>query len=117
MSLLLLMLAPLITADGVNIGKVHRECTDRAARAILQSSRNDEQVADYAMAKCRHLEPRLKEGLDLSWRRDRTGKVSSSPSNLSKQMTKESWGDLLKAKRDRLIEDVHKAREYLRKRT
>ena len=110
----LLLLAPLFTADGVNIGNVYKNCTDQAALSVLKSARSDEQVADFAMSKCRYLEPRLKEGLDLSWRRDRDSKVSSSPSNLSSLMTEESWPRLLQAKRARLIQDVQGARRYLK---
>ena len=109
---LLLALAPMITADGVNIGNLYDRCTGRAALAILQSTRTAEQVADAAMGKCRHLEPKLKEGLDLSWRRDRSGKVSSPPSWVSQMLTEESWNDLLASRRRRLVEDIHKARRH-----
>jgi hypothetical protein len=110
----LLLLAPLVSADGVNIGNVHKNCTDKAALSVLKSARSDEQVADFAMSKCRYLEPRLKEGLDLSWRRNRDGKVSSPPSNVSRLMTEESWPRLLQAKRARLVQDVQGARRYLK---
>ena len=115
MSLLLLLLAPLITADGVNIGNVHRDCTNRAALSVVQSTRGIEHVADYAMAKCRYLEPKLKEALDRSWRTDRSGNVSSPPSDLSRRMTEAAWDDLLKSRRDRLIREIPKARQHLGK--
>ena len=55
MSPLLLFLAPLVTADGVNIGNVYDRCTGEAAVAELWSG-TPETIADHALAKCRYLE-------------------------------------------------------------
>ena len=113
MSPLLLFLAPLVTAHGVNIGNVYDRCTGEAAVAELWSG-TPETIADHALAKCRYLEPQLKEGLDRMWRTDRSGNVAPA-TDISRLMTAESWERLLAAKRSRLISDIGRLREELRK--
>ena len=113
MSIFLLLTAPLIAADGTNIGRVYDQCTGRAAAAQIWSG-TPESIADRSMAACRYLEPKLREGVDRMWRTNRDGTVAA-PTYASQLMTSESWDRLLKARRDRLIKDIGKARLELRK--
>jgi hypothetical protein len=113
MSIFLLIAAPLIGAGGVNVGRIHQDCIEGAAKSKLQSSLSDEEVADYSMSKCRNLEPQLKEALDREWRTDRSGQVVEQPSRISQIMTDANWPRLLKARHDRLARDVHMVRQQL----
>jgi hypothetical protein len=110
MSVFLLFAAPLIAADGVNIGRVYEDCTGQAARTVLQSSMSDEQIADYAMSKCRNLEPKLREAIEREWRTDRSGHVMGEPNEITQIMTDSAWPKFLKARHDRLAQAVHSVR-------
>ena len=113
MSAMLLFLAPLVTGGGMNIGNVYGDCLNRAAISVLWSG-TPENVADSAMGKCRYLEPQLRDGLDRSWRTDRSGNVAPA-NDVSRLMTAQSWDRLMQSRRNRLIQDVQRARQSLRK--
>ena len=111
--LLFLFLAPLIAADGTNIGNVYDRCTGQAALSAIWSG-SAEELAERSMRSCRHLEPKLREGFERSWRTNRDGTVDP-PTNVSRSLASHGWDGLLKAKKDRLIRDIGKARIELGK--